>query len=177
MNKYVFLGFVLLATKLFNHIVFQILGLAGFLLIWYGLWINKKSAFAKKASYAALGLFILAAVEFIPFPIQGNYTFAFFYAFIKLILYLVIYWVLYDSLFNEIATQYKKKYMVNEANLSMKKKRIYTNILIYATIFQNSAFMFKSLGAIIFLIGTAMIIYLSIAQVVYFYKVLKKVGL
>lgn len=169
--KIIFVGYVLLALKIINKLVFQIGGLLGYLLIAFGLLRLRESKETKIASGASFGLFLLTGYEFIKAPVNAISTFSFILAVVQVILYVLLNWILLYFMFDDITKKFKDNKMVNDANLCQKKKNKFMNLLLYSVICQNCAFMFPRLGAILFMIGIALSIYLSIAQILYMKRI------
>lgn len=169
--KMIFIGYVLLALKIFNILIFQILGLLGYLLIGVGLWHVKDGKHSKIAAFAAFGLFLLTGFEFVRHGVVAESIFDIILAIIQLGLYIFLNWILLFYMFDDILHQFKCKKMIDDAQICEKKKTKFMNLLFYSVLLQNAAFMFPKLGAIIFLIGTILAIYLAFSQAIYMRKV------
>ncbi|MEG0469173.1 MAG: hypothetical protein RR531_08285 [Longicatena sp.] len=167
----IFVGFVLLALKVFNSYALQLLGLLGYLLIGIGLCKTGESKETRTAALGAFGLFILTGYEFIKVQIVEPSMLHIAIAIIQMMLFLVLNWLLIYNMFEDISNTFKAKKMLNDANTCQRNKKKFMSILLYSVLCQNGAIMFPKLGAIIFIIGVILAIYLSIKEVLYIHRV------
>lgn len=169
--KVILLGYICIALKILNHILFQVIGLLGYLLICAGLWNLKESRKIRLAAMSSLGIFLLAGFEFMKKPVTALSSMSFIIALFQVILYLILNWIILYFMFEYICDRMKEKNLVEDAKICMKKKNLFMNLLFYSVLCQNMAFMFGRFGAVLFLIGIGLTIYLSITEVVYIRKV------
>ncbi|MDU5111007.1 MAG: hypothetical protein E6248_11205 [Clostridium sp.] len=167
----ILIGYILLALKVFNLFIFQVFGLLGYLLIGIGVYKLSKSKETKLGAFAAFGLFLLMGYSFVKPPVTKPETIDIVFAIVQTLLYVLLNWVLIYFMFEEIHSLLKSKKMVDDVQLCKKNKTKFMNLIFYSVLCQNGVFMFPKLGAILFLIGVGLAIYLSIIQVIYFYKV------
>lgn len=165
--KVILLGYICIALKILNHILFQIIGLSGYLLICAGLWNLKESRKSRLAAVSSLGIFLLTGFEFIKKPVTSLSNISFITALFQVILYLILNWTLLYFMFEYICDRMKGKDLAEDAKICMKKKNLFMNLLFYSVLCQNMAFMFGRFGAILFLIGIGLTVYLSVTEVIY----------
>lgn len=171
--KMIFGGYVLLALKIVNIFIFQILGALGYLCIGIGLLKIKETKETKIAALGAFGLFVLTGIEFFRQPVVAQSVFDLIIAIIQVGLYIFLNWILIYYMFENIHEELKHKKLVNDASVCEKNKTKFMNLLFYSVLFQNIAFMFSRLGIIFFFVGVILAVYLAIAQVIYMRRISK----
>lgn len=172
--KLIFIGYLLLALKIINILIFQIIGILGYIFITIGLLQKISSKDNKKACLGSLGLFILTLCSMLTVYDANPTTLNIVIAVSETVLFVLLNWLLIYYSISGVCKALKERKKYEEAISSDNCKKKFMNLILTSTICINGVFIFPKLGAILFVVGIVLNIYVVIKQAFYFNNIAKQ---